>query len=233
MKAGFGFGGKVIALVAALAALVAGGLVWRGMDRFEALFTENTKLKQSLENLLTEDTLGQLYLEEQTTGPSGTVTSTISWLETAAPEHERAARLDRFRVSGRTVYLDGFLIRFPSAMVADGEARALYFWRRAFGNSQTPDSGHLLDDGQGAPARYQPIFGETFSAQRGELFWSALWDLAHDPDKLEQFGIETVFGNALAIEPRPGFLYTIKLSASGALLVEIAPLTVGTQSTRS
>lgn len=218
----------MILLILALSTLLVGGLIWHGVNRVEALFHENVQLRESLDRLLTEDTLGHLYLQSRTKEPDGTVTTRVTWFETAAPDHARTARVESFTVKGETVYLDGFLIRFPPQMVADGKARALYFWRRAFGNAQTPDAGHPLDDGEGPPARYAPIFGETFSSSRGELFWASLWDLAHSPEALERYGIEAVFGNALVLQPRMGYLYTVKLSAGGALTVETAPLSTGT-----
>lgn len=223
MKSGKRFWGRLVLLLVGGAVMVGAGLVWQSLRSVEALFSENRRLHESLARLQEESVLGHLWLVSRSGGAEMPRT-TFVWVEPGAAADGEVARVETLTTTGKTVYLDGFAIRFPPAMVADGRARNLFFWRRAFGDGQAPNDGVLLDDGVGAPARYESLFGEAFSADEATRFWSALWELAHDSEALGDLGIHAIHGNAVSIEPRPEFLYTVRLSATGALSIEPVPL---------
>lgn len=223
MKRSLRLGSRILLLVVCGTILVVAGLVWRSLNSVETLFTENKRLHESLARLQEEAIIGHLWLVSRSEGPDG-VRTTFVWMEPAATDANDVARVETLTVNGETVYLDGFAVRFPGELVADGKARNLFFWHRAFGDDQAPNAGVPLDDGSGAPARYAALFGEVFQPDESISFWNALWDLAHNSQALAELGIHALYGNAVSIQPRPRFLYTVKLSAAGALSIEPAPL---------
>lgn len=216
MKRGLRIGARLVALGGCAAIAATGWFFWSGLQSVEALFKENDRLQQALSRLQEETVVAYVWLIARAPGPAGTETSFV-WMEPSAGEPFSGARVDTFTVTGDTVYLDGFLIRFPGSLVADGRARALFLWRRAFGDDQTPNAGVPLDQGRGAPPRYEALFSGALSSEESQRFWDALWQLAHDPHALSGLGIETISGQALAIRPRPDTLYAIKVSATGTV----------------
>ncbi len=218
MKFGMGLSMRLILIGGGAALVVTAYLFWSSMRSVEALFTENMRLQQALSRLQEEAVVGHLWLLSRSRSEEGVVT-TFVWMEPAAAPPHAAARVETLSVSGDTVYLDGFLIRFPGKLVEDGKARALFLWRRAFGDDQAPNAGILLDGGYGAPPRYESIFAGALTAAESRQFWSSLWNLTHNPKALSQLEIETLTGQAVAIQPRPNYLYTVRLSATGALSV--------------
>lgn len=219
MKRGFRLGTRLIALAGAGALAAAAVFFWSGLRSVEALFTENHKLQEALARLQEESVVSYLWLVSRDVTEEGPET-TFVWMEPSAGDSFSGARVDTFTVSGETVYLDGFLVRFPGKLVADGRARALFLWRRAFGDDQAPNIGVSLDDGRGAPPRYEAIFSGALTPAQSQQFWDSLWNLAHEPRALESLGIEAISGQALAIRPRSNFLYTVRLSATGTLTAQ-------------
>ena len=55
------------------------------------------------------------------------------------------------------------------------------------------------------------------------MFWTAIWDLANDPDKLRSDGIEAILGTAIYTSLRPGLIYVFKISSTGQRSPEVIP----------
>lgn len=55
------------------------------------------------------------------------------------------------------------------------------------------------------------------------MFWVAIWDLANDPDRLREYDIKGVYGNAVYTQLRPGVIYIFKISATGQVFIEALP----------
>lgn len=223
MNAGIRLGARLAGLAVVAALLATAGLFWSSLRSVESLFRENDRLQSALTRLQEETVVAYLWLVSRSSQSDGAST-TFVWMEPSAGEPFAGARVDTFTVSGEIVYLDGFLVRFPGALVADGKARALFLWRRAFGDDQAPNDGVPLDDGRGAPPRYEALFSGALTAAESQRFWDSLWTLAHEPDSLENLGIDTISGQALAVQPRPNYLYTVRVSATGSVTAGISPL---------
>jgi hypothetical protein len=212
---------RLTVLVGSLAAAVVALVVWSGMGRMEALFTRNEALQRSLERLQEESVVAYGWLLDAPVG--GTLR--FAWLE--VPETGAAEGAADFRIlelRGREVYLEGLLVKFPGSLVADGRGRAMILWRRAFGSAEAPEAGVPLETPGEIPTRYRDWLEVEVDRGSRERFWNALWDLAHDPERLAAFEISAVYGNALALQPRPGHFYTVKLSATGGLGAETRPM---------
>jgi hypothetical protein len=56
-----------------------------------------------------------------------------------------------------------------------------------------------------------------------ELFWKEIWGLADDKDRLAEYGISAIYGNAVYRKVRLGLVYVFKISSTGNLYPEVIP----------
>ena len=59
--------------------------------------------------------------------------------------------------------------------------------------------------------------------EQKQLFWSHIWDLANDPEKLKQYDIEAIYGNVVCSRLREGLIYVFKISPTGRVYPEVVP----------
>jgi hypothetical protein len=107
-------------------------------------------------------------------------------------------------------------------MVMDGRERALYLWRRVYGEKIAPQDGFPIESAGAEPARYADLLARLPIKQR-ELFWTSIWDLANDLKKLQKYGITAVYGNVVYSQLKEGLIYVFKISPTGQLYPEIVP----------
>jgi hypothetical protein len=107
-------------------------------------------------------------------------------------------------------------------MVMDGETRALYLWSKVYGEKMPPEEGFVIEQPGAEPQRYSDLF-EVLHVREKQLFWSNIWDLANDPDKLKEYGIEAIYGNAVYSRLRKGLIYVFKISPTGQVYPEVVP----------
>jgi hypothetical protein len=62
----------------------------------------------------------------------------------------------------------------------DGKARALYIWRRVYGEKMAPEEGLPIETMGSEPKRYADLL-KLLPADQRDLFWSHIWDLAMTP----------------------------------------------------
>ncbi len=55
------------------------------------------------------------------------------------------------------------------------------------------------------------------------MFWSNIWDLANDAEKLKQDGITAIYGNAVYSKLKEGLIYVFKISPTGQLISRSRP----------
>ena len=102
----------------------------------------------------------------------------------------------------------------------DGQEKSLYLWRRVYGENTPPGSGLPIEQGGTEPKRYSDLL-ELLPVGERELFWTNIWELANDPDKLAEYDIKAIYGNVVYSKLREGFIYIFKISATGQLYPEI------------
>ncbi len=211
---------SLTAVIVALAGVGIAAFFWDSFRSVEALFRESEELQNALARLRQEEVVAYLWLLDQPAPDQ----LEIAWLELPATGGP-PAQFRTLRLEGKEAFLDALVIKMPGQLVADGDARALIFWRRAFGSAEAPEAGPMLDRIGSVPARYEGWLGNTLDARDTERFWEVLWNLAHEPDRLTNLGIEAVYGNAVSVAPRRGFFYTVRLSGTGGVSLHTAPMT--------
>lgn len=207
----------------AVAGVIACAMLWRALTAnrtLDQLLTENRHLKTALANLTQETQIGYAKVLTQEKTPTGVVTR-IRFVETD-PRDTSAVLEKEFQLDGDIVHFDALVVKFDSRWVMDGKERALYLWRRVYGEKMRPEEGFPIEQAGQEPARYRSLTQKLGLRDRG-LFWQGIWDLAHDPKRLEHLGIKAVFGNVVYEQLRPGKIYVFKADSNGSLYPEVVP----------
>ena len=196
------------------------GFYYRAITIHE-LLTENRHLKQAITNLTYEDQIGYAKVIAQEPN-DGKILTTIKFIETARDDKLKTVLEKEYTIEGDIVYFDALIVKFGDKMVMDGETKALYLWRRVYSEKMAPEQGFAIEEPGAEPQRYGDLL-KLLPMKQKRLFWSHIWDLANDPDKLKEHDIEAIYGNAVYSRLREGLIYVFKISPSGQVYPEVVP----------
>ena len=204
--------------------LAAGIFLWRHFtvnQTIEDLLNENEGLKTAIFNLSDERQIGYAKVLSQETR-EGKLYTKLLFVEVDPSDYTRQILKKEYEVEGDVVHFDMLIVTFGNELVKDGKERAMYLWRRIYGEKMTPEQGYPIEiAGQPSP-RYAELCS-TLSIEDKELFWNEIWQLSNNPKRLEKLGIKAVFGNAMYRQLKPGLIYVFKISNTGTLNPEIIP----------
>jgi hypothetical protein len=195
-------------------------LYYRSMT-IHKLLAENEQLKKAITNLTHEDQIGYAKVISQDS-TDGSLLTTIRFVETARDDKTRKVLEREYTIEGDIVHFDALIVKFGDKMVMDGKERALYLWRRVYGENTPPADGFDIEEPGVEPTRYEDLLARLPIQQR-ELFWSNIWDLANNPNKLKEHDIQAVYGNAVYSRLQQGLIYVFKISPAGQLYPEVVP----------
>ena len=216
---------RITVLLLLAVVLVAAGYFGRGYLLREMtihqLLNENKQLKEAITNLTNEEQIGYAKVIKQET-KDGKVWTTLRFVETARDDKTKKILEKDYTIEGDIVHFDALIVKFDNKMVMDGKERAMYLWRRIYGETMAPQNGFAIESPGAEPARYADLLAKLSIKQR-ELFWSNIWDLANDTEKLKQDGISAIYGNAVYSKLKEGLIYVFKISPTGQLYPEIVP----------
>ncbi len=204
--------------------LAAGVFLWRhvAVNRtIEDLLSENEDLKTAITNLSEENQIGYAKVLSQETR-EGKLYTKLLFVEADPADFTNHILKKEYEIEGDVVHFDTLIVTFSGELVKDGKERAMYLWRRIYGEKMTPEGGYPIEtEGQPSP-RYQQLC-EKLSVEDGGLFWNEIWRLSNNPKRLEKLGIKAIFGNAVYRQLKPGLIYVFKVSSTGTLYPEIIP----------
>jgi hypothetical protein len=195
--------------------------LYHGAMTIHELLTENKQLKQAITNLTQEEQIGYAKVISQQSKEDKLFT-TIRFVETARDNKLEKILEKEYTIEGDIVHFDALIVKFEDKMVLDGKSRALYLWRRIYGEKMTPQQGYPIEEPGKAPARYSDLL-KTLPLEHRKLFWSSIWDLANDTDRLKQYGIKAIYGNVVYSKLTEGLIYAFKISPTGQVYPEIIP----------
>lgn len=206
--------------------LAAGGgyVLWRDFmvnETVEQLLYENATLKEAITNLTEETQIGYAKVISQEMR-DGSLYSRILFVETDPEDIAKRVLQKEYEIEGDVVHFDALIVKFSGPMVMDGREKAIYLWRRIYGEKLRPEEGYPIQTSGQEPARYQQI-GKKLSVNDRERFWDEIWELSNEPKKLEQHGIQAIFGNVVYKRLRPGLIYVFKINAMGGIYPEMVP----------
>jgi hypothetical protein len=217
----FGILGLIVVLV------IFGGMAYLSRGPYKAvvtiheLLTENKELKQAITNLTEEGRIGYAKVIKQEKN-DGKLMTTIKFVETARDDQTQKILEKEYTVEGDIVHFDALIVKFDNKMVTDGKARALYLWRRIFGEKMAPGEGFMIEEPGAEPQRYKDLLA-ALPIEHRQMFWSNIWDLANDKDKLAEYGIDAIYGNGIYSKLKPGLIYVFKLTSNGGFYPEAVP----------
>lgn len=185
------------------------------------ILSENKHLKKAIETLTREDQIGYARVISQHIR-DGRVFTTVKFVETARDDPRQKIIERQYTLEGDIIHFDALIVKFGGQMVADGKQQSMYLWRRVYSEKMRPEDGLLIEQPETEPVRYKDILN-LLSNRDKDLFWSNIWALANDPDKLKEQGITAVYGNAVYSKLKPGFVYIFKINAGGQVYPEVVP----------
>ena len=209
-----------VAVCLVIAAYLGRGFYYRAMT-IHQLLTDNKQLKQAITNLTYEDQIGYAKVIAQEPN-DGKLLTTIKFVETARDDKLVTTLEKEYTIEGDIVYFDALIVKFGDKMVMDGKTKALYLWRRVYGEKMTPEQGFVIEEPGAEPKRYSELL-KVLPIKQKRLFWSHIWDLANDPDKLKEHDIEAIYGNAVYSKLREGLIYIFKINPTGQVYPEVVP----------
>ena len=197
--------------------------VYKGGSALDKLFTENAKLKKALSNLTDAGKIGYAKVISQTIDGQGRITATeLKFIETSRDNELDKILEKTYAVDGDIVHFDALIVKFGDKIVMSGQKKSLYLWRRIYGENTAPNAGFLIEEPNKEPQRYKELLGELPIKQR-DIFWTNIWDLANDPQKLQKYDIEAIFGNVTYVKLKKGLLYIFRISPTGQVYPEVIP----------
>ena len=195
--------------------------LYYGAKTIHELLTENKHLKQAITNLTSEEQIGYAKVIAQETTNEQLLT-TIKFVETARDDKLKTILEKEYTIAGDIIHFDTLIVKFGNKIVMDGKTRALYLWRRVYGEKMAPEEGFIIEQPGTEPQRYSDLLKALPIKQR-QMFWSNIWDLANDPDKLKEHDIEAIYGNVVYSRLRKGLIYVFKVSPTGQVYPEVVP----------
>ncbi len=210
----------VAGICLAVLAYLGRGLYY-GAKTIHELLAENKHLKQAITNLTSEEQIGYAKVIAQETTNEQLLT-TIKFVETARDDKLKTILEKEYTIAGDIIHFDALIVKFGNKIVMDGKTRALYLWRRVYGEKMAPEEGFAIEQPGTEPQRYSDLL-EALPIKQRQMFWSNIWDLANDPDKLKEHDIEAIYGNVVYSRLREGLIYVFKVSPTGQVYPEVVP----------
>jgi len=194
---------------------------YKAIATIHQLLAENKQLKAAITNLTAEEQIGYAKVISQET-KEGELFTTIKFVETARNDKLKKILEKEYTIAGDIIHFDALIVKFGNKMVMDGRTRALYMWRRVYGEKMTPREGYPIEAPGTEPQRYSDLL-ELLSPEQRQMFWTHIWELANDPEKLKEYDIDAIYGNAVYSRLREGLIYIFKISPTGQVYPEIVP----------
>lgn len=216
--------GKILSTIVGLTSLfiaaVLGVSFYFSSSTIHSLLTENYELNKAITNLSAEEKIGFAAVVSQDKDALGNSTTLVKFVQTAAGNPKEIVDEKIYAIEGDVVHFDALIVKFSDEYVKDGKERALYLWRRIYGEQTPPEQGELLQVPRSAPERYHSIT-KSLKVNDRSVFWESVWSLANDPQHLSEYGITAVFGNAIYIKLEPNKVYLFKIGATGQIYPEV------------
>jgi hypothetical protein len=216
---------KILLYLPVFAGLIVLGYAGRNMFygalTVHKLLNENKQLKQAITNLTAEEQIGYAKVISQETR-DGKLFTTIKFVETARNDKLQKVFEKQYTLEGDIIHFDALIVKFGEKMVIDGKAKAMYLWRRIYGEKLAPENGLPIEEMGKEPQRYSDLL-KLLPVNQRELFWTSIWELANNPDKLKQYDIMAIYGNIVYSRLKKGNIYIFKISPAGQFYPEVVP----------
>ena len=130
-----------------------------------------------------------------------------------------------FTFEGKQAHIDALVVIFDGKYVQERDplrGRSIALFTRLFGDKQTPEQAHRIDDPSQIPAIYRGA--DPRVSQFEQELWRDFWRLADDEAYRTSMGVRVAQGDGVWRPFEPGKLYTITLQTDGGLIIQSEPL---------
>jgi hypothetical protein len=183
--------------------------------RNAALSAQNEELKVRNQLLKVDDRVARINVLDQS-GQGDDLTTTFEFVE-----YDEKGKLiglpKQFQVQGDRIYVDYLVVKWQDEMVETGDplrGKSIYLFHRIFGEHQKPSEGFRLDAPGEIPAPYRSG-GEMSDFEK--KIWRNFWDVANDPEKLQELRARSASGEAPSMKVVDGGQYKLEIRASGGI----------------
>lgn len=212
---------KIIGIGFVAASMVIGvytGLgIYRAGTSISQLLSENQYLKDAIANLTETGKIGGARILSSDV-VDGQIITTVRFWEYDRQNSNKIIQSSEYRVPGTVVHFDALIIKFADPLLKEG-SKSLYIWHRLYSDKMAPEDGFYINDPDQEPDRYRDFLA-GLPVDHRRLFWQSIWQLAHEPDKLEGHGVEAVYGNVTYTQMQEEFLYIFQITPAGQIYVE-------------
>ena len=185
------------------------------------LLTENKHLKQAITNLTLEEQIGYAKVISQEYR-EGKLFTTIKFVETSREDKLQKVCEREYTIEGDVIHFDALIVKFGEKMVMDGKQKAIYLWRRVYSDNIAAENGFPINQTDKEPQRYRDLL-KFLPQHQKEMFWTSIWELANNPEKLKEYDIQAIYGNVVYSKVRLGLIYVFKISSAGQIYPETVP----------
>lgn len=191
--------------------------VRRLQSQISELEREKAEMALFVERLSDSRRVAQVDVIGQHRNEAGEPTTVIRW--TQIGPFKTIGVPEIIEVKGTQVYFEAKVIKFKHDFVARAAPEkdwSLAVFRRVFGERQSPESGHPLD--QSAPIS---VVGEPGPDSPQNRLWSRFLVLMEDPAAASEYGVRTAQYEAVSGLMKPGQIWEVSLDAAGGLNLRI------------
>ncbi|HWL93260.1 MAG TPA: hypothetical protein VNT79_06975 [Phycisphaerae bacterium] len=182
-------------------------------SRIDALTVERAQLLDYAERIKASRRVAQVTVAEQDPDAEGGPVTVLHWQQIGA--NGLLGPVEVVPLRGTQVYFEAMVAKFEYDFIGKqqpGKSTNLAVFRRAFGDGQSPASGHPLD--QTAPV----LKNESPDARQAETaIWNRFWDMMENPTLAKELGIRVVQCEAPSVRVSEGELWEVTLEAAGGL----------------
>jgi hypothetical protein len=186
------------------------------------LLQQNEELRTAIGNLTQEDQIGYAKVLKQEK-ENGKLFTTLLFVETDRGDKSKVVLKKKYKIEGDIIHFDALVIKFSPDLVMSGREKALYLWRRVYGEYMAPSQGYPIEEQGIEPKRYDGLL-DRLSVKDRDMFWDEIWKLANDPERLKDAGVKAIDGKVVYKQLQPGFIYVMKVGSGGDLSAEVVPI---------
>jgi hypothetical protein len=180
------------------------------------------QLEEIVTHLTAEQRVADIIVTDQKQ-VDGDLHTTLLFVEYAKDGSPLPAK--RFTFEGKQAHIDAMVVIFDGRYVQSRDplrGRSIALFTKLFGDKQTPEQAHRIDDPDQIPQIYRGA-DPRVSAFEQDL-WHDFWRLANDDAYRKSMGVRVAQGEGVWRDFDPGKLYTITLQTNGGLVIQSEPL---------
>jgi hypothetical protein len=183
---------------------------------------KSRKLEEYVAHLKSEKRVADVVVTDQKE-VNGVLKTTLLFVEYAKDGSPLPGKC--FTFEGKQAHIDAMVVIFDGQYVKDRDplrGRSIALFTRLFGDRQTPEQAHRIDDPNQIPAIYRGA--DPRVSEFEQELWRDFWRLADDEAYRKLMGVRVALGDGVWRPFEPGKLYTITLQTDGGLLINSEPL---------